>query len=73
LIIVRKVDFEWKKSSSLQSCHTKISLKVMILVVDKNRTIHEREMAQKDQRNLYLLQEGFINEENRGSMNDRGM
>ena len=45
----------------------------MILVVDKNRTIHEREMAQKDQRNLYLLQEGFINEENRGSMNDRGM
>ena len=42
-------------------------------IVLENRTIHEREMAQKDQRNLYLLQEGFINEENRGSMNDRGI
>lgn len=36
------------------------------------RTLNERELAKKDNRNLYLLQEGFINEENRGTMNDRG-
>ena len=38
----------------------------------RNRTINERELSQKDNRNLYLLQEGFISEENRGTMNDRG-
>ena len=38
----------------------------------RNRTINERELSQKDNRNLYLLQEGFISEENCGTMNDRG-
>ena len=35
-------------------------------------TITERELASKDNRNLYLLEEGVISEENRGDMNDRG-
>lgn len=38
-----------------------------------NRRIAEREMAMKDNRNLYLLAEGEIDEANRGDMNDRGM
>ena len=35
-------------------------------------TITERTLASKDNRNLYLLEEGVISEENRGDMNDRG-
>ena len=35
-------------------------------------TITERELASKDNRNLYLLEEDVISEENRGDMNDRG-
>ena len=35
-------------------------------------TITERELASKDNRNLYLLEESVISEENRGDMNDRG-
>ena len=38
----------------------------------RNRTINERELSQKDNRNLYLLQEGFMSAENRGTMNHRG-
>ena len=35
-------------------------------------TITEHTLASKDNRNLYLLEEGVISEENRGDMNDRG-
>lgn len=37
-----------------------------------SRTIAERELSAKDNRNLYLLSEGVIDENHRGDMNDRG-
>ena len=37
------------------------------------RTIAERELSAKDNRNLYLLSEGVIDENHRGDMNERGM
>ena len=37
-----------------------------------NRRVAERELANKDNRNVYLLEEGQIDEEDKGEMNDRG-
>ena len=37
-----------------------------------NRRVAERELANKDNRNVYLLEEGQIDEEDKGDMNDRG-
>lgn len=69
----RKADHEWTQLITLSSHHTEESQEVSIGGSFINRTINERELSQKDQRNLYLLQEGFINEENRGTMNDRDL
>lgn len=38
----------------------------------RRRRVAERALAAKDQRNLYLLEEGLLTEETRGDMNDRG-